>query len=201
VVLETGRERLSSKNSPEVTGQLFVVSGPSGSGKSSLIAEVLERVDIDYSVSATTRLPRPGEINGRHYHFISLSAFRALIDSDALLEWAEYNNHFYGTPEEPILSANEAGRSVLLEIELQGAKQVRKRREDAVMIFISPPSMEVLEHRLRSRGDTDDDDVAERLEIAATEMEAAPDVFDHLVVNDAWERAVEELVGLITDRL
>lgn len=180
---------------------MFVVSGPSGSGKSTLIAELLDRVDIDYSVSATTRLPRAGEINGKHYLFVSLLTFKEMIDSDALLESAEYNNHFYGTPSAPILAANQAGRSVLLEIELQGAKQVRERREDAVMIFISPPSMEVLEHRLRSRGDTDDEDIADRLEIAATEMAAASSIFDHLVVNDVRDRAVEELVGLITDRL
>jgi guanylate kinase len=178
-----------------------VVSGPSGSGKSSLIAEVLTRVDIDYSVSATTRLPRPGEINGTHYNFISLRDFQAKIDSDDLLEWAEYNHHFYGTPAAPIDAANEAGRSVLLEIELQGAKQVRNRRADAIMIFISPPSMKVLENRLRSRGDTDDEDIAERLKIAEAEMEAAPEVFDHIVVNDEWDLAVDELTSLITDRL
>lgn len=178
-----------------------MVSGPSGSGKSSLIAELLNRVDIDYSVSATTRLPRPGEINGRHYHFISRRDFTEMVDGDALLEWAEYNNHLYGTPEEPIERALEAGRSVLLEIELEGAKQVRKRRPDAIMIFVSPPSMEVLEHRLRSRGDTDDDDIVERLEIASAEMAAAPDVFDHTVVNDDWGKAVDELTSLITATL
>ncbi len=178
-----------------------MVSGPSGSGKSSLIAALLGRVDIDYSVSATTRLPRPGEINGRHYNFISLKNFREMIESDALLEWAEYNNHLYGTPEAPIVAATESGRSVLLEIELQGAKQVRKRRSDAVMIFIAPPSMDVLEGRLRSRGDTNDDDVIDRLEIAEAEMASAPEVFDHIVVNDEWEKAVDQLTSLITERL
>lgn len=179
-------------------GNLYVVSGPSGSGKSSLIAALLDRVDIDYSVSATTRLPRPGEINGHHYHFISRRDFESMIDSDELLEWAEYNNHFYGTPREPIHKALEEGRNVLLEIELQGAKQVRKSRPDAIMVFISPPSMAVLESRLRSRGDTDDDDIADRLEIAAAEMEGASEVFDHTVVNDDWEKAVGELASLIT---
>lgn len=178
-----------------------MVSGPSGSGKSSLITEVLARVDIDYSVSATTRLPRPGEINGSHYNFISLRDFQEMIDADQLLEWAEYNNHFYGTPLAPIEKANQAGRSVLLEIELQGAKQVQQKREDAIMVFISPPSMQVLEHRLRSRGDTDDDDIADRLEIAQAEMAAAPDVFDHIIVNDEWEKAVDQLTTVIGEHL
>lgn len=178
-----------------------MVSGPSGSGKSSLIAGLLKRVDIDYSVSATTRLPRPGEINGRHYHFISRRDFNEMIDNDSLLEWAEYNNHLYGTPEQPIERALEAGRSVLLEIELQGAKQVRERRPGAIMIFVSPPSMEVLEHRLRSRGDTDDEDIVDRLEIASAEMAAASEVFDHTVVNDDRGKAVDELTSLITATL
>jgi len=197
----TARERLFSANSPEVAGNLYVVSGPSGSGKSSLIAGLLKRVDIDYSVSATTRLPRPGEINGRHYHFISRRDFNEMIDNDSLLEWAEYNNHLYGTPEQPIERALEAGRSVLLEIELQGAKQVRERRPGAIMIFVSPPSMEVLEHRLRSRGDTDDEDIVDRLEIASAEMAAASEVFDHTVVNDDRGKAVDELTSLITATL
>jgi len=181
-----------------VAGRLLVVSGPSGSGKSSIVREVLDRLDIEFSVSATTRLPRPGERHGDHYDFVSLRDFQSMIDNDELLEWARYNNRYYGTPAAPIEAAVADGRDILLEIEIQGARQVREHRPDAIMFFITPPSMDELESRLRRRGDTSEEDIEERLEIAESEMKEAPSLFDHIVVNESLDQAIEEVVGLIT---
>lgn len=179
-------------------GRLFVVSGPSGSGKSSIIAEVLVRADVDFSVSATTRSPRPGEIDGVHYHFVSRDQFAEMLDNGELLEWAEYNNHLYGTPVAPIDAANRAGRDVLLDIEIEGARQVKANRPESIMVFIEPPSMAELERRLRNRGDTSDDDIEDRLGIAAYQMEVAGELFDHIVVNDSFSAAVEDVLSLLT---
>jgi guanylate kinase len=183
-----------------VAGRLLVVSGPSGSGKSSIVKELLDRLDVEFSVSATTRLPRPGERHGVHYDFVSRRVFEAMIEDGALLEWARYNNRYYGTPVAPIDEAVAAGREILLEIEIQGARQIREHKPDAVMFFIAPPSTEELERRLRRRGDTSEEDIEDRLEIAESEMEEAPTLFDHIVVNENLEQTVEELVELITGR-
>lgn len=155
---------------------------------------------IEFSVSATTRIKRPSETNGIHFHFIERDQFQDLIDNEALLEWAEYNGNLYGTPSRPIRAANEAGKDVLLEIEIQGARQIREKRPDALMFFVLPPSMAILERRLRSRGDTLDDDVIERLQIAQREIDDAPNLFDHLIVNDDLERASTEIANLIIGR-
>lgn len=175
-----------------------MVAGPSGSGKSSVVRELLERLDLEFSVSVTTRLPRPGELHGEHYNFISRRDFEEMIENDELLEWAVYNNRFYGTPSAPIEEALAAGRDIVLEIDIQGARQIRERRDDAVMFFIAPPSLDELERRLRRRGDTTDEDIEDRLEIAESEMAEAPQLFDHIVVNDSLEQAVEEMVRLVT---
>ena len=179
-------------------GRLFVVSGPSGSGKSSLISEILDMADVDFSVSATTRQPRPGEIDGYHYRFTTRSGFEDMIANGELLEWAEYNNHLYGTPVGPINDANGRGRDVLLDIEIQGARQVREAKPDATLIFIAAPSIDELERRLRLRGDTSDEDIVDRLEIASRQLAEAGEVFDHILVNDRFEDAVGELLTLIT---
>ncbi len=181
-----------------MTGRLFVLSGPSGSGKSTIIARVLDTLDIDFSVSVTTRQPRPGETNGLHYWFISRIDFQNMVGAGQLLEWAEYNDNLYGTPARPIDSANAIGRDILLDIEIQGARQVRANRPSAVMIFIAPPSIEVLEQRLRGRGDTSDEDIAERLLIANEQLKAASELFDFVVVNDHLDGAVDEVTTLIT---
>ncbi|MDP9493957.1 MAG: guanylate kinase [Actinomycetota bacterium] len=181
-----------------MSGRLLVVSGPSGSGKSSIVNELLERLDLDFSVSVTTRLPRPGERHGVHYRFISRKDFDAMIEAGELLEWAQYNNRFYGTPAAPVAAANSVGRDVLLEIEIQGARQVREKRSDALMFFISPPSLEELETRLLRRGDTSAADIEDRLAVAETEIAEAPDLFDHIIVNDRLDRAVSEIEALIT---
>ena len=177
-----------------------MVSGPSGSGKSSIVRELLDRLDIDFSVSATTRLPRPGERHGDHYDFISRRDFEAMIENGDFLEWATYNNRFYGTPKAGVDAAIAEGRDILLEIEIQGARQVRDNRPDALMFFVAPPSIEELERRLWRRGDTSAADIEDRLEIAETEMEEAPGLFDHIVVNDHLDRAVGEIEGLITGK-
>ena len=181
-----------------MAGRLLVVSGPSGSGKSTIVKEILDRVDADFSVSVTTRLPRPGERHGEHYNFISRRDFEMMIDDNELLEWAMYNNRFYGTPAAPIEEAIAAGRDILLEIEIQGARQIREHRPDAVMFFIAPPSLHELELRLRRRGDTSEEDIEDRLHIAESEIGEAPTLFDHVVVNENLDQAISEMVGLIT---
>lgn len=180
--------------------RLLVVSGPSGSGKSSIVRELIERLGIEFSVSATTRLPRPGERHGVHYNFISRRDFEKMIENDELLEWAIYNNRYYGTPQALIEETLADQRDILLEIEIQGARQVRERKPEAIMYFIAPPSLEELEKRLRRRGDTSDEDIEDRLEIAKSEMAEAPDLFDHIVVNDNLDHAISELEALITTR-
>jgi guanylate kinase len=175
-----------------------VLSGPSGSGKSTIISMVRAELDIDFSVSVTTRAPRPGELHGVDYWFVDVPAFREMAADGSLLEWAEYNNNLYGTPLEPIERANRAGRDVLLDIEVNGARQVKENRPASVMIFITTPSLEILEERLVSRGDTSAEDIAERLEIAASQLAVAHELFDHIVVNDDLASAVQQVVSLIT---
>ena len=181
-----------------MAGRLLVVSGPSGTGKSSIVNELLEQLGIEFSVSATTRLPRPGERHGVHYNFVSRRDFESMIEDDELLEWAEYNNRFYGTPAAPVEEALADGRDILLDIEIQGVRQVRDKKPDAITYFIAPPSLEELERRLRRRGDTSDEDIEDRLEIARSQMEQAEELFDHVVVNDNLEHAIEEMLRLVT---
>lgn len=176
---------------------MIVVSGPSGSGKTTIIKCLLERLDLDFSVSATTRPPRPGERDGVDYFFLSEEEFQQEIEDGGLLEWAIYNGNFYGTPAAPIDAAVEAGRDVLLDIELLGARQVRRYRPDALMIFITPPSLAELERRLRGRGDTTAEEISGRLAIASSQMEEAAELFDHVVVNDDLHRATDEVANLI----
>jgi guanylate kinase len=175
------------------------MSGPSGSGKTSIIRKLLERLDILFSVSATTRPPRPGETQGVDYNFVTTEEFEEMITRDALLEWAIYSGNHYGTPSDPIETETAAGRDVLLDIEIKGARQVRAQRPDALMIFVTPPSTEELEQRLRSRGDTSSQDIASRLMIAESQLKEAPSLFDHIVVNDVLEHAVDEVANLIND--
>jgi guanylate kinase len=160
---------------------------------------LLSRIDAQFSVSATTRLPRPGERHGVHYEFVSRRDFEEMMENGELLEWAMYNNRYYGTPAAPIEAALAEGRDVLLEIEIQGARQVREKRPDAMMFFVQPPSLAELERRLRNRGDTSSEDIEDRLEIAESEMAEAPELFDHIILNDNLDSAVEEIVGLVTN--
>lgn len=182
---------------PARRGRLVVLSGPSGVGKSSVVAYVREHhPDIEFSVSATTRSPRPGEIDGVHYHFVDAARFQQLIDGGALLEWAEFAGNRYGTLRQPVEVALAAGRDVLLEIELQGARQVRQSAPEALQVFLAPPSWEVLVDRLEGRRTEPPEVIARRLETARIELDAEPE-FDRTVVNASVSRAADELMGLL----
>jgi len=161
------------------------------------VRRLLERdPSVVYSVSAKTRAPRPGEVDGRDYRFMSEEAFQRLVDQDAFLEWAEMFGHRSGTLAEPVEEALEAGSDVLLEIDVQGAASVRRRIPDAVLIFLTPPSREELVRRLKQRGTQGEEDFGRRVAAAEREMEEA-DRFDHVVVNDDLERVVDEVAGIL----
>lgn len=177
-------------------GKLFVISGASGVGKSTVLSCVMqERKDLSFSVSATTRDPRPGEQDGVHYYFVTKEQFEDMIREDAFLEYDNHNKNYYGTPVGQ-LEDKLAHGSVILDIEPVGAKNVRLKRPDATLIFITAPSWEALEQRLRGRGDTDEDQIALRLERAKWELEQQS-WYDHVVVNDCVERCAEEILDII----
>jgi guanylate kinase len=174
-----------------------VVSGPSGVGKSSVVDGVLAQTGASFSVSATTRAPRPGEVDGEDYFFVNKGEFDELIADGALLEWAEYGGHRYGTPRTGVQERLDAGHDVVLDIENLGAHQVKAAYPEAVLVFIVPPSTEELERRLRSRGDTTDQDIERRLSVAAAQIADAEANFDHLAVNDDLETAISQVVSIL----
>lgn len=176
---------------------LVVISGPGGVGKGTVVRALRERYpDVALSVSATTRSPRPGEVHGTDYLFLSREQFDALIDGDGFLEWAEFGGQRYGTPWRSVEGLLAAERTVVLEIEVQGAEQVRRRYADAVRIFLAPPSREALVERLRARGADDDERIAERMAIADAELARAA-TFDHVVVNGTVDGAVDEIARIL----
>ncbi len=178
-------------------GKLLVISGPSGAGKSTVVAKAIEgRTDICFSTSVTTRDPRPGEVDGREYFFVSFERFREMVENDELLEHAEYVANRYGTPRSYVNQRLEEGLNVLLDIEVQGARQVRKKMPEAVLIFIAPPSLEELERRLRGRGTDSESAIEGRLIRARQEFQEA-DFYDYLIVNDDVERAAAKLSSII----
>jgi len=175
-------------------GKLIVVSGPSGAGKSTLIRAALDSVPkLAYSVSATTRAPREGEIDGRDYIFLSREEFEKWISEGRFLEWAEYSDNLYGTPEQSVEEFLRDGLSVILEIELQGARKVRQKRPDAVMIFVQAPSLEETRKRLEGRATEDSEALERRMTTALSEVSARSE-FDYEVVNDDPEKAREDMI-------
>lgn len=175
----------------------FVVAAPSGTGKTTVCRQVVERDGrIAFSVSHTTRRRREGEVDGQDYHFVDEPEFRKMVEEGKFLEWAEYNAHLYGTSWKAIDRGLAGGRELLLEIEVQGARQVRVRRPDARLIFLLPPSMEKLESRLAGRGTDSAEEIRRRLEVAKSELEAIGD-FDYAVTNDDLERCVANLLEII----
>ncbi|MCD7731153.1 MAG: guanylate kinase [Oscillospiraceae bacterium] len=177
-------------------GVLFIVSAPSGCGKGTILAEILKSGNIYYSISATTRSPRPGEVNGVNYHFISKEEFEELIENNGVLEYASYCDNYYGTPRKPVEDMLNEGKHVILEIEVQGALKVMQKCPDAVSVFILPPSMKELERRLRKRGTEDNDVIKKRLSQAEDEIKYAEN-YDYIMVNCELEKAVNDLAAII----
>ena len=179
-------------------GKLFVISGASGVGKSTVLAKVMEtRKDLTFSVSATTRAPRPGEEEGKSYYFVSKEKFMDMIVNSEFLEYDDHMDNYYGTPKAQLEEKLSRGH-VLLDIEPNGAFIVKQARPDATLIFIAPPSLEELEKRLRSRGDTSEEQIAKRLGRSAWEMEQGKK-YDHYVVNDQVEACAEEILNIIAN--
>jgi guanylate kinase len=192
---------LNSQAPSSSPGRLFIVSAPSGSGKSTLVNELRSQVrDLDFSVSYTTRAPRGSEQDGREYHFTTRKQFEKMLDENAFLEHAEVFGNFYGTAAESVAHAARSGKDLILDIDIQGARQVMARTPDAVTIFIVPPSREVLERRLRQRSIAEDrvaEDVVERrLAQASSEIQSVRD-YRYAVVNDSLEDAVAELRAIV----
>lgn len=177
-------------------GKLIVISGASGVGKGTVVKEMMAcRQDLFFSVSATTRPPRPGEVDGKDYYFVTRERFREMIAKGELLEYDEHAKNYYGTPRAQIEQKRGKGH-VLLDIEPNGAKNVKKNYPDAVLVFIMPPSIQELERRLRGRNDTPEDQITIRMERAKWEMEQNV-WYDHVVVNDDAKRCAQEILTLI----
>lgn len=178
-------------------GKTFIICGPSGVGKGTVVARLMASdPTLYFSVSATTRAPRPGEVDGKHYHFLTQEQFDQWVNEDQFLEHAEFVGNRYGTPRQFIDKAMEQGRDVILDIEIQGAEQVHQKRPEAVRIFIAPPSWDELERRLIGRGTEDMDKVRSRLQRGKEEFLVAKD-FDYFVINDTVDRAVEEISAIM----
>lgn len=176
-------------------GKLIVLSGPGGVGKSTIVNEIRKRDDFYFSVSATTRAPRPGEIDGVSYHFVDSKKFDQLVQEDSFLEWAEFAGNRYGTLRDPVETALSNGLNVLLEIEIAGARQIRASEPEAILVFLEPPSFTELEERIRGRGTDSEERIQDRLALAREELAAASE-FDLIVVNHQVEQVVAALVSL-----
>lgn len=179
-------------------GKLFAISGPSGVGKNSVLNRVMQLRDrVQYSVSATSRPMRPGEVDGKSYYFVTRAQFEAMIENGELLEHAEYVGNYYGTPIRPIRDALEAGNDVVMDVDVVGAVNIKKRLPEAVLVFLTAPSMAEIRRRLEKRGDVAPDVMEKRLERAKWEYSQAYQ-YDYLVVNDTVEHAAQELLAIMT---
>lgn len=178
-------------------GLLIVLSGPSGAGKGTICHELLrQQPEVKYSVSATTRKPRPKEVDGLDYFFRTQEEFQSMIQNDELLEWAEFCENYYGTPRFAVEQALQAGTDVILEIEIQGALQIKKRFPHGVFVFVVPPSMSVLSERIHKRGTESEEVIRKRLETATRELEYVTE-YDYVIVNDELEKAVDKLKNIL----
>lgn len=180
-------------------GTLFIVSGPSGCGKGTVLAEIIKQDNIYYSVSATTRSPRPGEVNGVNYHFLSKDEFEKLIENDGVLEYANYCGNYYGTPKKPVEDMLAEGKNVILEIEVQGALKVMDKCPEAVSVFILPPSLKELRRRLHKRGTETEEVIEKRIGEAAGEIRKAVN-YDYVMINGELETAVPDLLSIINSQ-
>ena len=179
-------------------GKLFVISGPSGVGKNTLLNAVVARSEhVRYSISATSRAMRPGEVAGKSYYFVTREQFEGLIAGDALLEYAEYVGNYYGTPIQPIREAVEAGTDIVMDVDVVGALKIKKRLPAAVLVFVTAPSFAALRARLERRGDVAPEVMKERLERAKWEYAQAHQ-YDYIILNDEVEHAVGELMAIMT---
>ncbi|WP_163329217.1 guanylate kinase [Desulfurobacterium thermolithotrophum] len=184
--------------SENLKGLLIVISAPSGTGKTTLSHKLLETFpSMEFSISYTTRKPRKGEVNGRDYFFVDKETFKSMIKEGDFLEWAEVYGNLYGTSKSQVMKALEKGKDILLDIDTQGALQVKKNFPEAVLIFILPPSLRELERRLRKRGTDDEETIKKRLRIAREEIKKAF-FYDYLLINDDLEVAFEKLRSIIT---
>jgi guanylate kinase len=180
-----------------MSGTLYIFSAPSGAGKTSLVKALLEQTPgIEVSVSHTTRAPRPGEENGRHYHFTDIASFEKMVEANAFLEHARVFDNYYGTAQSSVDGPLQQGRDVILEIDWQGAEQIRRRYPEAVSVFILPPSKAALRERLQGRGQDADEIIERRMRDAVSEMSHYPE-FDYLIINDDFEPALVELRSIV----
>ena len=177
-------------------GLLFIISGPAGSGKGTIVSRVRELAQFDFSVSATTRKPRPNEENGIHYYFIDKAEFEHKIENGEMLEYAQYVGNYYGTPKKPVEDALAAGRIIILDIEVKGALQVKEKMPDAVMIYILPPDYETLLARIRGRGTETEEVIQNRMNEAKTEIQTFPK-YDYVVINDKVEDAAADVLSIL----
>ena len=179
-------------------GLLFIISGPAGSGKGTIVSRVRELAPFEFSVSATTRNPRPGEINGVHYHFLTKEQFEEKINAGEMLEHAKYSSNYYGTPKAPVEKILNEGKNIILEIEVQGALQVKEKMPEAVMIFIMPPNYETLLSRIRGRGTETEEVIQERMKQSHFEIDHFGN-YDYVVVNETngIEKAAEDILSIM----